>query len=178
VHDSGVISDTSSGPIGGDGLSTTSTRQEAVSLPTQFTRWILPESIRFELSFLKIASVSLIGSSMRSFRDTSLPFTIQIAFGRGVAVYGTMILNGSRAITRMSRMPMSDVIFGAVNAALTMIGSDGLLYGLVPAALTAATRNTYSWFSDRPVTLHIRSLSVPCCTFDQWPSDASFFSTM
>ena len=38
-------------------------------------------------------------------------------------------------------------------AGMHLIGSDGKLHGPVPAALVAATRNSYSWFVVKLITL-------------------------
>ena len=50
---------------------------------------------------------------MRSSWNTSSPPTLQVGRGRGEAVNGTVMVNGSPAITVMSRIVRSDVIFGA-----------------------------------------------------------------
>lgn len=53
-------------------------------------------------------------------------------------------------------MLKSDVIFGADGGARHTIVSDDGDHGPWPAALIAATRNSYSWFSIKPSTLQNR----------------------
>lgn len=74
-------------------------------------------------------------------------------------------------------MLRSDVILGAAGGALQTIESDEELQGPWPAAFTAATLNSYSWFSIKLITLVVKSGISACEAFVHLSSEINRFST-
>ncbi|KYM88062.1 hypothetical protein ALC53_03164, partial [Atta colombica] len=114
----------SKGAKGGDGLSkkeifsrylpTTKTLHEAESVPTVFVRYIVyvPVSDLFAFLLINCEATSVVSNLILSPVRTSSPLIDQFGLGLGFAVYGTVMVNGSPAITVISRMLRSLVIFG------------------------------------------------------------------
>lgn len=74
-------------------------------------------------------------------------------------------------------MLRSDVILGADGGALHKIESEDELHGPWPAAFTAATLNSYSWFSIKLMTFVDRSGIRAWDAFVHLSSDMRRFST-
>lgn len=126
VHVSGVMSDTSNGPCGGDGRSTTKTRHDAESVPSELVNEMVyvPVSLLLAALFTKRVSLLSVSNLMRSSVSTLSPLIAHDTFGFGLLVNGTEILNSLPAMTVISRMLRSDVIFGADGGARQAIVSD------------------------------------------------------
>lgn len=95
-------------------LPTTRTLHEAESVPTVFVRYIVyvPVSDLFAFLLMNCEATSVVSNLILSPVRTSSPLMDQFGLGLGLAVYGTVIVNGSPAITVISRMLRSLVIFG------------------------------------------------------------------
>jgi len=72
----------------------------------------VPVSVLFAFLLMNCEATSVVSNLILSPVRTSSPLMDQFGFGLGLAVYGTVMVNGSPAMTVMSRMLRSLVIFG------------------------------------------------------------------
>lgn len=72
----------------------------------------VPVSDLFAFLLMNWDAMSVVSNLILSLVSTSSPLMDQLGLGFGFAVNGTVIVNGSPAITVMSRILRSDVILG------------------------------------------------------------------
>lgn len=72
----------------------------------------VPVSDRFAFLLMNCEAISVVSNLILSPVRTSSPLIDQLGLGFGFAVNGTVMVNGSPAITVISRMLRSLVIFG------------------------------------------------------------------